>query len=27
VDIRFVVEGDTLTVVEVVPYTEKEQEK
>lgn len=26
VDIRFVVEGDTLTVVEVVPYTEKEQE-
>ena len=27
VDIRFVVEGDTLTVVEVVPYTEKEQKK
>ena len=27
VDIRFVVEGDTLTVVEVVPYTEKEKEK
>ena len=27
VDIRFVVERDTLTVVEVVPYTEKEQKK